>query len=161
MFKILSFFKKHGILGITVFFLVNIIPYMKAIVVYYKYCLLNNKKKHSKYLVLGPDAPKNLLLLSCTLRIPFKYVYIGNPSLKFQKHIKSIFQKYNKKIIPACTSRKISNYFNTKANAWKLSMQMSSINILVLKIRISPTWEWHPDNFSGKSKTTKDLTKKA
>ena len=40
-------------------------------------------------------------------------------------------------------------------------MQMLSTNILVLKIRTSPTWERHPDNFSDKSKTTKDPIKTA
>ena len=40
-------------------------------------------------------------------------------------------------------------------------MRMSSSNILVLKIRTSPTWERHPNNFSDKSKTTKNPTKTA
>ena len=42
-----------------------------------------------------------------------------------------------------------------------LSMQMSFTNIFFLKIRTSPTWESHPDNFSDKSKTTKNPTKTA
>ena len=40
-------------------------------------------------------------------------------------------------------------------------MRMSFTNILVLKVRTSLTLEKHPDNFSDKLKTTKDLTKTA
>ena len=38
-------------------------------------------------------------------------------------------------------------------------MRMSSTNILILKIRTSPTWERHQDSFSNESKTTKGQTK--
>ena len=46
----------------------------------------------------------------------FTTVYLGNPSLKFQKHVKSVFHKYKVEIKPAYTSRKVSNYFNNKSN---------------------------------------------
>ena len=45
----------------------------------------------------------------------FTTIYVGNPSLKFQKHTKTVFQKYNIEIEPAYTSRKILNYFNNKS----------------------------------------------
>ena len=54
---------------------------------------------------------------------------------------------------------KYQTILTTKAIDRKFSMRMSSTNILVLKIRTSPTWERHPDNFSDESKTTKDPTK--
>ena len=58
-------------------------------------------------------------------------------------------------------AEKFQTILTTKAIARKLSMRMSSTNVLVLKIRTSPTWERHPDNFSDESKTTKDPTKTA
>jgi len=90
----------------------------------------------------------------------FTTIYVGNPSLKFQKHIKPVFQKYNIEIKPTPVE-KYQTILTTKANARKLSMRMSSTNILVLKIRTFPTWERHPDNFCDESKTTKDPTNTA
>ena len=43
-------------------------------------------------------------------------VYLGHPSLKFQKHVKSVFHKFKVEIKPAYNSRKVSNYFNNKSN---------------------------------------------
>ena len=40
-------------------------------------------------------------------------------------------------------------------------MRMSIENILGLKVRTSPTWKRHPDNFSDESKATKGPTKTA
>ena len=86
-------------------------------------------------------------------------IYVGNPLLKFQKRIKPVFQKYNIEIKPAYTAEKCPTISTTKANARKLSMRTSFTNILALKIRTSPTWERHLNNFSDESKTTKDPTK--
>ena len=58
-------------------------------------------------------------------------------------------------------AEKYQTILTTKAIDRKFSMRMSSTNILVLKIRTSPTWERHQDSFSDESKTTKGPTKTA
>ena len=57
----------------------------------------------------------------------FTTIYVGNPSLKFQNRIKSVFQKYNIEIKPAYTNRKISNYFNNKS---KCCSEAFDVNVI-------------------------------
>ena len=64
----------------------------------------------------------------------FTTIYVSNPSLKFQKRIKPVFQKYNIEIKPAYTAEKCPTISTTKANARKLSIRMSFTNILALNI---------------------------
>ena len=57
----------------------------------------------------------------------FTTIYLGNPSLKFQKTCKNRFFKSTKvEIKPTYTSRKISNYFNNKNKC------LEAINVIVI-----------------------------
>ena len=60
----------------------------------------------------GKQSEKNSEIEQCSY---FTVIYLGNCSLRCQKRIKTVFEKHGVRIIPAYTTKKVSEYFNVKS----------------------------------------------